>query len=60
MGQLQYTRYTFNVEHKHVMADVTKVEEIFVNILSNALKYTPSNGSVEVDVDSFHVMSLDI
>ena len=33
------------------MADVTKVEEIFVNILSNALKYTPSNGSVEVDVD---------
>ena len=43
--------YTFNVEHKHVMADVTKVEEIFVNILSNALKYTPSNGSVEVNVD---------
>lgn len=46
-----HVRYTFNVEHKHVMADVTKVEEIFVNILSNALKYTPSNGSVEVDVD---------
>lgn len=38
-----HVRYTFNVEHKHVMADVTKVEEIFVNILSNALKYTPSN-----------------
>ena len=46
-----HVRYTFNVEHKHVMADVTKVEEIFVNILSNALKYTPSNGSVEVSVD---------
>ena len=46
-----HVRYTFNVEHKHVMADVTKVEEIFVNILSDALKYTPSNGSVEVDVD---------
>ena len=46
-----HVRYTFNVEHKHVMADVTKVEEIFVNILSNALKYTPSNGSVEVNVD---------
>ena len=46
-----HMRYTFNVEHKHVMADVTKVEEIFVNILSNALKYTPSNGSVEVNVD---------
>ena len=46
-----HVRYTFNVEHKHVMADVTKVEEIFVNILSNAVKYTPSNGSVEINVD---------
>lgn len=46
-----HVRYTFNVEHKHVMTDVTKIEEIFVNILSNALKYTPSNGSVEVNVD---------
>ena len=25
-------KYTLNIEHKHVMADVTKVEEIFVNI----------------------------
>lgn len=46
-----HVRYTFNVEHKHVMADVTKVEEIFVNILSNAVKYTPANGTVEVNVD---------
>ena len=46
-----HVSYTFNVEHKHVMADVTKVEEIFVNILSNAVKYTPSNGSIEVNVD---------
>ena len=44
-------KYTLNIEHKHVMADVTKVEEIFVNILSNAVKYTPSNGSITVDVD---------
>ena len=44
-------KYSLNVKHPHVMADVTKVEEIFVNILSNALKYTPSNGSIMVDVD---------
>ena len=44
-------KYILNIEHKHVMADVTKVEEIFVNILSNAVKYTPSNGSITVDVD---------
>ena len=44
-------KYTLNIEHKHVMADVTKVEEIFVNILSNALKYTPSNGQIKVNVN---------
>ena len=40
-----------NVEHEHVLTDITKVKEIFVNILSNAMKYTPSGGSVMVDVD---------
>lgn len=44
-------KYILNIEHKHVMADVTKVEEIFVNILSNAIKYTPSNGQIKVNVD---------
>ena len=34
--------YAMNVEHEHVLTDVTKVKEIFVNILSNAIKYTPS------------------
>ena len=43
--------YTMNVEHEHVLTDVTKVKEIFVNILSNAIKYTPSGGSVMVNVD---------
>ncbi|WP_270205231.1 MULTISPECIES: transporter substrate-binding domain-containing protein [unclassified Coprococcus] len=43
--------YTMNVEHEHVLTDVTKVKEIFVNILSNAIKYTPSGGSVMMNVD---------
>ena len=43
--------YTMNVEHEHVLTDVTKVKEILVNILSNAIKYTPAGGSVMVDVD---------
>ena len=43
--------YTMNVEHEHVLTDVTKVKEIFVNILSNAIKYTPSGGSVMISVD---------
>ena len=43
--------YTMNVEHDHVLTDITKVKEIFVNILSNAIKYTPAGGSVMVNVD---------
>lgn len=43
--------YTMNVEHEHVLTDETKVKEILVNILSNAIKYTPAGGSVMVYVD---------
>ncbi len=34
--------YTINVEHENILTDTTKVKEIFVNILSNAVKYTPT------------------
>ena len=43
--------YTINVEHAYVLTDITKVKEILINILSNAIKYTPAGGSVMVDVD---------
>ena len=43
--------YTINVEHEHILTDTTMVKEIFVNILSNAIKYTPPGGSVRVNVD---------
>lgn len=44
-------QYMINVEHEHILTDTTKVKEIFVNILSNAIKYTPSGGSVMINVD---------
>ena len=43
--------YTINVEHEHILTDTTKVKEIFVNILGNAIKYTPSGGSVIMSVE---------
>ncbi len=43
--------YTINIEHEHILTDITKVKEIFVNILSNAIKYTPSGGSVMLNID---------
>ena len=44
-------QYMINVEHEHILTDTTKIKEIFVNILSNAIKYTPSGGSVMINVD---------
>ena len=44
-------QYTINVQHENILTDTTKVKEIFVNILSNAIKYTSSGGSVKVSVD---------
>ena len=43
--------FRMNVEHGHILTDITKVKEILVNILSNAIKYTPDGGSVIVNVD---------
>ena len=46
--------YTMNVEHEHVLTDVTKVKEILVNILSNAIKYSIEGGCVMVYVDELY------
>lgn len=34
------------IEHQHIMCDMTKVKQIFVNLVSNAVKYTPAGGTV--------------
>ena len=38
------------VEHKHIIADSTKMQEILSNLISNAIKYTPEGGKVLIDV----------
>ena len=38
------------VEHEHIMADMTKIREIFSNLISNAIKYTPEGGTVEFNI----------
>lgn len=44
-------------EHEQVFMDAAKVRQILMNILSNAVKYTPDHGSIRVSVqegDSVH------
>ena len=51
---IRFTR-SAQVEHPEVICDETKLREVFLNILSNALKYTPAGGSVSMtltEVDS--------
>ena len=37
-------------ENKYVIGDETKVREIFLNLVSNAMKYTPDGGSISVEI----------
>ena len=43
-------QHSLKIRHRNVMIDVTKMREILINILSNALKYTPTGNSVTMTV----------
>ena len=40
----------YEVQHEHVICDETKNREIFLNLISNAVKYTASGGTVTVRI----------
>lgn len=43
-------RTHIDVSQRYVFVDLTKLEQIFLNILSNAVKYTPEGGSIHLKV----------
>ena len=42
--------YHTDVEHPYIVSDRTKVREILLNVISNAIKYTPESGHIAVSV----------
>ena len=48
-------RQTFTVnthlQHENVLADPNRLNQVLMNILSNAVKYTPTGGHIQLEVD---------
>lgn len=39
-----------NVEHEEVVGDSLKIQQMFMNIMSNAIKYTPDGGEIRLTI----------
>lgn len=46
---LNFETHIVNVQHEYVHADELRINQIYINILSNAIKYTNQEGTVTVD-----------
>jgi signal transduction histidine kinase len=42
---------SMQVIHRNILCDTTKIREIYVNFVSNAIKYTPRGGNVTITVE---------
>ena len=42
---------SMKVTHRNILCDGTKIREIYVNLVSNAMKYTPRGGNVTITVE---------
>lgn len=40
-------------KHQYIYCDVTKLHEIYLNVISNAVKYTPDGGTISIDMEEY-------
>lgn len=47
----QTLNYSVNIKHNMILTDSLKIREIYVNLMSNAIKYTDAGGSISFSLE---------
>ena len=56
--QLHVAR-NIEIQHADVYCDSLKIQEIIMNLVSNAIKYTPDGGKIDVDIEEMEAVRED-
>lgn len=50
----EFSVHIENISHEHVIGDSLRLQQIFMNILSNSVKYTPPGGKIDMEISEKH------